>query len=87
MYRMSMFWRRIQEETIPGASRWAKESGATLKADKTSLIHFARRAQQDDSRPIWFEGKKIRPQHLVKVLGVTLDKKLIEEFSRARYRS
>jgi hypothetical protein len=37
--------RLIQEEIIPHASRWAKESGATFEADKTSLIYFIRRAQ------------------------------------------
>jgi hypothetical protein len=36
--------RLIQEEIIPHASRWAKESRATFEADKTSLIYFIRRA-------------------------------------------
>jgi hypothetical protein len=68
--------RLVQEEIIPHASRWARESGATFEADKTSLIHFTRRAQQDDSRPIWFDRNEIYPQQSVKVLGLTLDKKL-----------
>jgi hypothetical protein len=37
--------RLVQEEIIPHASRWARESGATFEAEKTSLIHFTRRAQ------------------------------------------
>jgi hypothetical protein len=68
--------RLIQEDIIPHASKWARESGATFEADKTSLIHFTRRAQQDDSKPIWFDGNEIYPQQSVKVLGLTLDKKL-----------
>jgi hypothetical protein len=44
--------RLIQEDIIPHASKWARESGATFEADKTSLIHFTRRARQDDLRPV-----------------------------------
>jgi hypothetical protein len=51
--------RLIQEDIIPHASKWARESGATFEADKTSLIHFTRRARQDDSRPVWFDGNEI----------------------------
>jgi hypothetical protein len=40
------------------------------------MIHFTRRAQQDDSKPGSFDGNEILPQKSVKVLGLTLDKKL-----------
>jgi hypothetical protein len=40
------------------------------------MIHFIRRVQQDDSRPVWFKGNVIHPQQSVKVPGLTLDKKL-----------
>jgi hypothetical protein len=49
---------------------------ATFEADKTSLIHFIRRADPDDSRPLHFGGEVISPKQSVKVLGVVLDKKL-----------
>ena len=68
--------RLIQEQIIPHASQWARESGATFEADKTSMVHFTRRVQQDDSRPVWFEGNAIYSQQSVKVLRLTLDKKL-----------
>jgi len=68
--------RLIQEQIIPHASQGDRESGATFEADKTSMTHFRRRMQQDDSRPVWFEGNAIYPQQSVKVLGLTLDKKL-----------
>lgn len=68
--------KRIQEEIIPHAEQWAKESGAIFEEDKTCLIHFTRKQQQDDSRPVSFNGVRILPQKSVKVLGLTLDKKL-----------
>ena len=33
----------IQREIIPHAEQWAKQSGATFEADKTSFIHFTKR--------------------------------------------
>jgi hypothetical protein len=39
----------IQESILPHAEKWAKQSGAIFEADKTSLIHFIRRANPDDS--------------------------------------
>lgn len=54
----------------------SKESGATFEADKTSMIHFTRRPQHGDARPVWFDGNKTLAQGTVKVLGLTLDKKL-----------
>jgi hypothetical protein len=77
--------RLIQEEIILHASRWTRESGAIFEADKTSLPHFTRREQHDDSRPIWFEGNEVRHQQSVKALGLTLDRKLgmYEHIARA----
>lgn len=46
------------------------------EADKTSLIHFTKRAKADDTRAIRFNNITVLPQQTVKVLGVTLDKKL-----------
>jgi hypothetical protein len=66
----------IQREIIPHAERWARQSGATFEADKTSFIHFTRRAEKDDTRVLQFGDTTILPQGSVKVLGVTLNKKL-----------
>ena len=33
----------IQREIMPHAERWARQSGATFEADKTSFIHFTKR--------------------------------------------
>jgi hypothetical protein len=74
----------IQESILPHAERWVKQSGATFEADKTSLIHFTRKADPDDSGLLHFGGKVIAPQQSVKVLGVVLDKKLAMDEHIAR---
>ena len=66
----------VQETILPRAEQWAKQSGATFEADKTSFIHFTRRPGRNNTRAISFGGKDILPQNSVKVLGVTLDQKL-----------
>lgn len=66
----------IETTILPHTKRWARQSGATFEADKTSLIHFTKRAGADDTRAVQFNGTAILPQRSVKVLGVTLDKKL-----------
>ena len=66
----------IETTILPHTKRWARQSGATFEADKTSLIHFTKRAGADDTRAVHFNGTAILPQQSVKVLGVTLDKKL-----------
>lgn len=68
--------RAIENTILPHTGRWARQSGATFEADKTSLMHFTRRAEADDSRAVRFNGIAILPQQSVKVLGVTLDKRL-----------
>jgi protein-disulfide isomerase-like protein with CxxC motif len=66
----------IQDTIIPHAERWASRSGATFEAEKTSLIHFTRKAVLDDHPNLRFVDVKITPSESVKVLGVTLDTKL-----------
>ena len=66
----------VRETILPHVEQWAKQSGATFEADKTSFIHFTRRACRNNARAITFGGKSILPQDSVKVLGVTLDQKL-----------
>jgi hypothetical protein len=51
----------IQREIIPYAERWARQSGATFEADKTSFIHFTRRAEKDDTQVLQFRDTTILP--------------------------
>ena len=39
------------EAIINEALDWEKRSGATFKADKTAIIHFASKAYKSDQRP------------------------------------
>jgi hypothetical protein len=66
----------IQDTIIPHAERWANQSGAIFETDKTSLIHFTRRKETDDTTSLRFGNDSITPQISVKVLGVILDKRL-----------
>jgi hypothetical protein len=38
----------VRDTIIPHAEQWASRSGVTFEADKTSLIHFTRKAVIDD---------------------------------------
>jgi len=66
----------MQDRIILHAERWARESRAIFETDKTSLIHFTRRKTTDNTKLITFRNDTIMPQSTVKMLGVTLDKKL-----------
>jgi len=66
----------IEATILLHTKRWARQSGATFKADKTSLIHFTKRAGADNTRAVQFNSTAILPQQSIKVLSVTLDKKL-----------
>jgi hypothetical protein len=66
----------IQDTIIPYATQRAEQSGAIFETDKTSLIHFTRRHKYDNSTPLRFGNDEILPQDNVKLLGVTLDKRL-----------
>jgi hypothetical protein len=51
----------IQREIIPHTERWAEQSGAMLKADKTTSIHFTKRTTIDDTQAVNLEIRaKIR---------------------------
>jgi hypothetical protein len=55
----------IQDTIIPHAERWASRSGATFEAEKTSLIHFTRKAVLDDHPNLRFGDVK---SHRARVL-------------------
>ena len=45
-------------------------------ADKTAIIHFARKPYKDDSEPFVIKGRTVQPKDHVKMLGVIMDAKL-----------
>jgi hypothetical protein len=67
----------IQDTIIPHAEQWARRSGATFEADKTSLIHFTRKAALDEPPNLSFSDAEVTPSPSVKVLRVTLDTRLV----------
>jgi hypothetical protein len=67
----------IQDTIIPYAEQWARRSGATFEADKTSLIHFTRKAALDEPLNLSFGDAEVTLSLSVKVLGVTLDIRLV----------
>jgi hypothetical protein len=66
----------IQDTIIPHVEWWARRSGATFEADKTSLIHFTRKVSLDKPPNLLFSNAEVTPSPSVKVLGVTLDTRL-----------
>ena len=52
-------------------------SGATFKANKISLIYFTRRLIDEEPPNLRFDDTDITPSLSVKVLGVTLNVKLV----------
>ncbi|GIZ44655.1 hypothetical protein CKM354_000785200 [Cercospora kikuchii] len=69
--------RKLRLQVLLPAARWARESGATFEAAKTSLIHFERpRVEPCRKTSLRFLGQGIEPQDRIKVLGVILDSKL-----------
>ncbi|KAM5344536.1 hypothetical protein ACJ41O_013071 [Fusarium nematophilum] len=61
---------------IRKALDWERRSGATFEAEKTSIIHFTRKASRVDSIPFTIKGEMVRPKDQVKILGVVMDSQL-----------
>ncbi|KAK8000511.1 reverse transcriptase [Apiospora arundinis] len=64
------------ETIIADALAWERRSGATFEADKTAIIHFARKPYKADPTPFTIKGREVRPREHVKILGVIMDTKL-----------
>ncbi|KAK8070343.1 hypothetical protein PG994_006959 [Apiospora phragmitis] len=64
------------EAIIRDAQDWEGRSGATFEADKTAIIHFARKPYKDDSEPFVIKGRTVQPKDHVKILGVIMGTKL-----------
>lgn len=70
--------RRLQEEVVHPALRWARTSGALFEAKKTQFVHFTRcpRKRMLPALPLWVDGAAVNPREVVKLLGVILDQGL-----------
>jgi hypothetical protein len=64
------------EAIIDDALDWERRSGATFEADKTTIIHFTRKAYKADLESFTIKGQVVQPRSSVKVLGVIMDTKL-----------
>ena len=52
---------------------WERRSGATFESEKTTLVHFTRRAERSSGTPVLVKGQQVLPQKSVKILGVLMD--------------
>ncbi|KAK8061945.1 hypothetical protein PG994_008311 [Apiospora phragmitis] len=73
---------KMEESPKPIASvdtdalAWERRGGATFEADKTAIIHFARKPHKAGPTPFTTKGQEVRPKEHVKILGVIMDTKL-----------
>ncbi|ODA77562.1 hypothetical protein RJ55_07191 [Drechmeria coniospora] len=63
------------EAIIETALDWERRSGATFEADKTAILHFARKSYKSDAEPFAVKDRLVQPKTQVKVLvlGVIMD--------------
>ena len=66
----------IQQEDIPRIATWAQLTGSSFTVEKTKLIHFTRRKQEQGKGSITMDGKVICAGRTVKLLGVLFDDEL-----------
>ncbi|OAQ60858.1 reverse transcriptase [Purpureocillium lilacinum] len=64
------------EAIINRALDWERRSGATFEAEKTSIIHFTRKAFKFDTHAFAIKGQIVEPKRHVKVLGMIMDSSL-----------
>jgi hypothetical protein len=55
---------------------WAKTHGMHFAPDKYHLTHFTRKRRADLSAPVLINGTMVQPEPILRILGVTLDKRL-----------
>lgn len=67
---------RIQSQIIPRAEEWAKRSGASFEAKKSTLIHFTRNVSKAKPSKVTINGCVVDSSPTVKLLGVIMDCKL-----------
>ena len=66
----------LQEIDTPRIQQWAKAIGSTFEANKTELIHFTRKSNEQRVIPIRMDDMEINPTENVKLLGVIFDRHL-----------
>ncbi|KAJ6437636.1 endonuclease/exonuclease/phosphatase [Purpureocillium lavendulum] len=64
------------EAIISRALDRERRSGATFEADKTSIIHFTRKAFKFDTQAFVIKARTVEPKRHVKVLGMIMDSSL-----------
>ena len=69
------------EAIIQDALAWERRSGATFEADKTAIVHFARKSYKTDSIPLPIKGQSVQPKTHVRILGVIMDAKLNTKYT------
>ncbi|ODA78129.1 hypothetical protein RJ55_06733 [Drechmeria coniospora] len=56
------------EAIIETALDWERRSGATFEADKTAIIHFARKSHKSDAEPFAVKDRLVQPKTQVKTV-------------------
>ncbi|KAI3293676.1 hypothetical protein DTO002I6_4622 [Penicillium roqueforti] len=64
------------EAIINEALDWERRSGATFKAEKTAIIHFAPKMRKSDHESFIIKGQTVVPKDHVKILGLLMDTRL-----------
>ena len=67
---------KIQSEDIPRIEDWARRTGSSFAAEKTELIHLARKKTEHLVGQIVVNGTVVRPSATAKLLGVVFDQEL-----------
>ncbi len=67
---------KIQSEDIPRIEDWARRTGSSFAAEKTELIHLARKKTKHWVGQFVVNGTVVRPSATAKLLGVIFDQEL-----------
>ncbi|KAI3043038.1 hypothetical protein CBS147353_11848 [Aspergillus niger] len=68
--------KKLQDEDIPRIEQWAQQTGSSFAAEKTELIHFTRKKDEQTRGQLAMQGATIKPSETAKLLGVVWDREL-----------
>ncbi|KAI3045365.1 hypothetical protein CBS147353_11800 [Aspergillus niger] len=68
--------KKLQDEDIPRIEQWAQQTGSSVAAEKTELIHFTRKKDEQTRGQLAMQGATIKPSATAKLLGVVWDREL-----------
>ncbi|THC94016.1 hypothetical protein EYZ11_006525 [Aspergillus tanneri] len=68
--------KKLQDEDIPRIEQWAQQTGSSFAAEKTELIHFTRKKDEQTRGQLAMQGATIKPSATAKLLGVVWDREL-----------